>query len=86
MANILEIDGLMKSFGGIKATDNVNLAVEENELHAIIGPAAPAGRSARAVGPAMPRSGTIRFRGRGTGRRCPRRRARGMRGPRSTAS
>lgn len=38
MAAILEITGLMKSFGGIKATDNVNLGVEENELHAIIGP------------------------------------------------
>ncbi len=66
MANILEIDGLMKSFGGIKATDNVNLTVEENELHAIIGPNG-AGKTtliAQLSGQQMPDAGTIRFRGR----------------------
>ena len=66
MANILEIDGLMKSFGGIKATDNVNLSVEENELHAIIGPNG-AGKTtliAQLSGQQMPDAGTIRFRGR----------------------
>ena len=38
MAVILKISGLRKSFGGVKATDDVNLEVENNELHAIIGP------------------------------------------------
>ncbi len=35
---ILEVAGLQKSFGGVHATDNVNLDVRENEVHAIIGP------------------------------------------------
>jgi len=38
MSAILQIEGLNKSFGGIKATDDLNIEVEENELHAIIGP------------------------------------------------
>jgi len=35
---ILEVTSLQKSFGGVHATDNVNLDVRENEIHAIIGP------------------------------------------------
>ena len=65
MATILEISGLMKSFGGIKATDDVNLEVEENELHAIIGPNG-AGKTtliSQLSGQQMPDAGTIRFRG-----------------------
>jgi branched-chain amino acid transport system ATP-binding protein len=38
MAPLLEIKGLMKSFGGIKATDNINLDVIKGEIHAVIGP------------------------------------------------
>jgi branched-chain amino acid transport system ATP-binding protein len=38
MSASLEIKGLVKRFGGLTATDNVNLVVEGNELHAIIGP------------------------------------------------
>lgn len=38
MSALLQIEGLEKSFGGIKATDDLNLAVEKNELHAVIGP------------------------------------------------
>jgi branched-chain amino acid transport system ATP-binding protein len=66
MSTLLEITGLMKSFGGIKATDNVNLAVEENELHAIIGPNG-AGKTtliSQLSGQQRPDAGTIRFRGR----------------------
>ncbi|MBZ0214992.1 MAG: ABC transporter ATP-binding protein [Fimbriimonadaceae bacterium] len=36
--SILEVVSLQKSFGGVHATDNVNLDVRENEVHAIIGP------------------------------------------------
>lgn len=35
---ILEAKGLTKSFGGVKATDKVNLAVQRGHVHAIIGP------------------------------------------------
>ncbi len=35
---ILEVRALSKSFGGIRATDNVDLAVQEGEIHALIGP------------------------------------------------
>tara|TARA_R110002110_G_scaffold91244_10_gene237222 strand:- start:2090 stop:2836 length:747 start_codon:yes stop_codon:yes gene_type:complete len=35
---LLRIEDLRKSFGGVTATDNVNLDVTENEIHAIIGP------------------------------------------------
>ena len=34
MSAVLQINGLNKSFGGIKATDNLNLSVEKGELHA----------------------------------------------------
>lgn len=33
-----EIKNLIKSFGGLKAVDNLNLAVEEKEIFSIIGP------------------------------------------------
>jgi len=35
---ILEVQGLVKSFGGLTATDKVDLQVYENEVNAIIGP------------------------------------------------
>ncbi len=38
MSMALSIDGLCKSFGALRATDNVSLALAENECHAIIGP------------------------------------------------
>lgn len=38
METLLKIEGLQKSFGGIAATDNVNLDVRRGEFHAIIGP------------------------------------------------
>ncbi|MCW5849228.1 MAG: ABC transporter ATP-binding protein [Anaerolineae bacterium] len=34
----LEINGLSKSFGGLRAVDNVSLSVEEGELVSLIGP------------------------------------------------
>lgn len=38
MSALLEIAGLMKHFGGVWATHGVDLAVAENEIHALIGP------------------------------------------------
>ncbi|MFQ5439452.1 MAG: ATP-binding cassette domain-containing protein, partial [Paracoccaceae bacterium] len=38
MTALLEVRGLRKSFGGVNATDKVDLAVEPGELHAVIGP------------------------------------------------
>ncbi len=38
MEPLLQVSGLKKSFGGVTATDNVDLDVIKGELHAIIGP------------------------------------------------
>jgi len=38
MSTILETDNLVKEFGGLTATDNVNLSIEEGELLSLIGP------------------------------------------------
>jgi branched-chain amino acid transport system ATP-binding protein len=35
---LLRVENLVRSFGGIKATDNLSLDVAPGELHAIIGP------------------------------------------------
>jgi len=35
---LLAIDGLIKRFGGLVATDNLSLDVREGEIHALIGP------------------------------------------------
>ena len=35
---ILEVSGVNKSFGGLKALTDVNLSIEESSVHAIIGP------------------------------------------------
>ena len=34
---ILEMRGITKEFPGVKALDNVNLSVEEGEIHALVG-------------------------------------------------
>ena len=63
--NLLEIIGLNKHFGGIVATDNVNLAVEQGITHAIIGPNG-AGKTtliSQLCGQLKPDSGDIRFGG-----------------------
>lgn len=63
---LLEIHGLNKSFGGIKATDDVNLSVEAGELHAVIGPNG-AGKTTlvtQLIGSQKPDSGRILFKGR----------------------
>jgi branched-chain amino acid transport system ATP-binding protein len=66
MMALLKIENLYKSFGGVTATDNVNLEVIENEIHAIIGPNG-AGKTtliSQLSGEQFPDSGTITFDGR----------------------
>ncbi|MFC3615403.1 ABC transporter ATP-binding protein [Lutimaribacter marinistellae] len=65
MSVLLDISGLNKSFGGIKATDNLSLSVEQGELHAVIGPNG-AGKTtliSQLTGMQFPDSGTVRFKG-----------------------
>ncbi|MEZ5537738.1 MAG: ABC transporter ATP-binding protein [Thiolinea sp.] len=63
---MLSVQGLNKHFGGIIATDNVNLEVASGEIHAIIGPNG-AGKTtliSQLSGQLKPDSGSIRFNGR----------------------
>ncbi|POF29241.1 ABC transporter ATP-binding protein [Roseibium marinum] len=60
---ILKVSGVNKAFGGLKALNNVNLAVEEGTVHAIIGPNG-AGKSTLLncfVGRLIPDTGTVMF-------------------------
>ncbi|WP_238365931.1 ABC transporter ATP-binding protein [Mesobacterium pallidum] len=66
MSALLKIDGLNKSFGGIKATDDLSLEVAPGEIHAIIGPNG-AGKTtliSQLSGMAKPDTGRILFKGR----------------------
>lgn len=38
MSHILSVEGLVKRFGGLLATDSVSITLDEGEVHAIIGP------------------------------------------------
>jgi branched-chain amino acid transport system ATP-binding protein len=62
---LLEAKGLVKRFGGLVATDTLDLAVEPGEIHAVIGPNG-AGKTtliAQLSGELKPNEGTIRFAG-----------------------
>ena len=62
---LLEIDGLVKEFGGLVATDDVNLSIEEGERVSIIGPNG-AGKSTLVnliTRRLDPTAGDIRFKG-----------------------
>lgn len=75
---VLETRGLMKSFGGIRATDDLNLSVTPGELHAVIGPNG-AGKTtliAQLCGSYRPDAGSIRFKGRDITNLAPHRRVR----------
>ena len=37
-STLLEVNGLVKSYGGLRATDRANLSVQAGEIHALIGP------------------------------------------------
>jgi branched-chain amino acid transport system ATP-binding protein len=60
---LLHVDGLCKSFGALRATDQVSLEVRQGETHAIIGPNG-AGKTTligQLAGNLRPDAGTIRF-------------------------
>lgn len=62
---LLEIESLMKAFGGLQATDGVNLSVEQGSLRALIGPNG-AGKTTlfnQITGYLVPDSGRVAFRG-----------------------
>src|SRR5918995_1694369 len=75
---ILEVNGLTKSFGALRATDGVSLQVYPQQIHAQIGPNG-AGKTtllAQIAGELAPDAGTIRFLGRDLGGMSVARRAR----------
>jgi len=82
--HLLKISDLTKHFGGIVATENVNLSVEKGLVHAIIGPNG-AGKTtliAQLSGQLKPDSGEIEFGGHIiTGYSMARRAREGLRGP-----
>jgi len=60
---ILKVSGVNKSFGGLRALNNVDFSVEEGTVHAIIGPNG-AGKSAFLnclIGRLVPDTGTVMF-------------------------
>jgi len=62
---ILEVRGLAKSFGALRASDGIDLEVRERETHAIIGPNG-AGKTTligQLAGGILPDEGTVRFAG-----------------------
>ena len=65
MSYILEINAVNKTFGGLHALSDVNLQIEEGEIHAIIGPNG-AGKSTLlncCIGRLIPDSGSVTFNG-----------------------
>lgn len=66
MTHALDISGLVKTFGGLTATDNVSLTVDTGEIHALIGPNG-AGKSTlinQICGELIPNAGHIHLAGR----------------------
>lgn len=66
MSGVLDIAGLVKTFGGLTATDNVSLTVNTGEIHALIGPNG-AGKSTlinQICGELIPNAGHIHLAGR----------------------
>jgi branched-chain amino acid transport system ATP-binding protein len=63
--SVLEISGVNKTFGGLRALDDVNLKIEEKTVHAVIGPNG-AGKSTllnAVIGKLIPDNGSITFAG-----------------------
>ena len=63
--NLLAVTGLVKRFGGLLATDNLDLDVRPGEIHAVIGPNG-AGKTTlinQLYGELTPNEGTIVFEG-----------------------
>ncbi len=77
-AALLEVRGLVKQFGALRATDGVDLAVRTGEIHALIGPNG-AGKTtlvAQLSGHVRPDQGQIRMAGQDITRRQPHERVR----------
>ncbi|MCW8884036.1 MAG: ATP-binding cassette domain-containing protein, partial [Motiliproteus sp.] len=65
MTAVLKVEGVNKSFGGLKALNDLNLSVEEGTVHAIIGPNG-AGKSTMlnvCIGQLVPDTGSVQFHG-----------------------
>jgi branched-chain amino acid transport system ATP-binding protein len=65
MDSVLSVEGISKSFGALKASDNISLDLKRGEIHALIGPNG-AGKSTlikQIAGGLKPDFGTIHFRG-----------------------
>ena len=63
ITEMLKVNSLVKSFGGLLATDNLSFEVEAGEIHAFIGPNG-AGKTtliSQITGEIKPDSGTIEF-------------------------
>jgi len=78
MTTLLHVANLHKSFGGVLASDNINLEVKQGELHAIIGPNG-AGKTTlitQLAGSLAPDSGTITLNGANITRKPAHKRAR----------
>ena len=76
--SLLEVTGLLKRFGGLLATDNLDLDVSEGEIHAVIGPNG-AGKTTligQLAGEIAPDGGRITFDGRNITSLPPHRRSR----------
>jgi branched-chain amino acid transport system ATP-binding protein len=70
---LLKVEGLVKRFGGLLATDSLSLDVREGEMHALIGPNG-AGKTtlvAQLSGFLRPDGGRVRFDGRDITRLAP---------------
>jgi branched-chain amino acid transport system ATP-binding protein len=75
---MLEVSGLTKTFGALRACDGIDLEVREGETHAVIGPNG-AGKTtfiSQLAGNLLPDSGTVRFAGEDVTRLPAHRRAR----------
>jgi len=62
---LLQVDNLVKNFGGVRATDDLTLDVRAGEVHALIGPNG-AGKTTfigQLMGEIVPDAGAIRFAG-----------------------
>ena len=62
---VLKVDSVTKTFGGLRALDDLNLTIEEGTVHAIIGPNG-AGKSTMlnvCIGQLTPDTGTVTFDG-----------------------
>ncbi len=67
---VLEVRGLVKAYGGVRAIDGLDFAVDAGELHCIIGPNG-AGKSTLfklLIGTEWPNAGTILYHGRAINR------------------